>query len=234
MRDVSRIEAAAVQPGRGEVLHRLGLEPADVATPRLEDLLVRSAALFARVAAPAAVFEWVTREDFATIYEGDGENAPASPLDEIFPRADALALFAVTLGSAIDQAIRDLFDRGDSALGYVLDVSASYAADRLADLTAERFLASLRRSVSGGIRRVLPYSPGYCGWHVSGQRALFESLRPDDIKVALTASCLMDPLKSVSGVFVAGRGTVHRFRPTYPFCDACTTQQCRVRLATVK
>jgi hypothetical protein len=85
----------------------------------------------------------------------------------------------------------------------------------------------------GSDARVLTYSPGYCGWHVSGQRALFRVLRPEEIGVTLNESCLMQPLKSVSGVMVAGAAAVHRFRPTYDFCDACATHECRTRMASV-
>jgi hypothetical protein len=63
---------------------------------------------------------------------------------------------------------------------------------------------------------------------------LFERLRPAEIGVGLTASCLMDPLKSVSGVLVAGPAAVHRFRPTFTFCDACATHACRARMASVR
>ena len=232
MRDVVRFDAAAIRPDRRDVLERLGLGSADPVSARLEDLLAQAASLFTRIAKPVAVFEQVPRREFGVIYEGAGANAPSTPLDEIYPRAHALALYAATLGAEVDDTIRASFECGDPALGYTLDVTASGAADRLSELAAERFVARLpgrTRSL-----RVLPYSPGYCGWDITGQRALFERLRPVEIDVVLTASCLMDPLKSVSGAFVAGRAAVHRFRPTYPFCDACTTHACRVRMAAVK
>jgi hypothetical protein len=40
----------------------------------------------------------------------------------------------------------------------------------------------------------------------------------------------MQPLKSVSGVILAGPRTIHRFPPTYDFCDRCETRTCRDRL----
>ncbi len=80
----------------------------------------------------------------------------------------------------------------------------------------------------------LRYSPGYCGWDITGQRKLFRALRPEEVGVTLRESCLMEPLKSISGVLVAARPEDHRFDNTYPFCSACTTQTCRSRIAALE
>jgi cobalamin-dependent methionine synthase-like protein len=233
MRHVIAVDAETVVPDRSRVLRRMGMEDALDVAPRLDDLIVRAAVRFAELARPALLFETITADEFGVIYDGDGMNAAASPLDDIVPRAVRLALFTATLGAPLCQDIHDEFQGGDPALAYVLDVTASDAADRLAYLAAERF----RARVSGRSRAalaVLPYSPGYCGWHVSGQRTLFDRLRPVEIDVSLTSSCLMEPLKSVSGVLVAGPAECHRFRPAYRFCEACATHACRARIAAVK
>jgi hypothetical protein len=80
---------------------------------------------------------------------------------------------------------------------------------------------------------VLTYSPGYCGWHITGQRALFARLKPEEIGIKLTASCLMRPLKSVSGVILAGEREAHLFDDSYPFCDECADRPCRARIASL-
>lgn len=198
---------------------------------RLLRLFEQAMDTFARLAEPRAIVAEVTKADFERIFKGEGLNAPETPLDEIVPRASSLALFVATIGADASAEIPALFARGDPALGYTLDVIASEAATRLADLLAERFRES--RPAPHGLDAVLPYSPGYCGWHVSGQRRLFEHLHPDTIGITLTGSFLMQPLKSVSGVLVAGAPGAHRFKPTYAFCDDCTTHECRPRMASV-
>lgn len=77
------------------------------------------------------------------------------------------------------------------------------------------------------------FSPGYCGWHVSGQKRLFESLRPDEIGIELSESFLMQPLKSVSGVIVVGPREIFDFDDAFSFCDECSTHSCRDRIRTV-
>ena len=75
------------------------------------------------------------------------------------------------------------------------------------------------------------YSPGYCGWHITAQRKLFAALQPAAIGVSLNASCLMEPLKSVSGVILAGPPAIHEFEAGFPFCRQCRDRSCGARLA---
>lgn len=201
---------------------------------RLRHLFQQALAHFERLATPAAIVAETSADAFVQIYRGEGLNAPSAPLDVIIPRAQRLALFAATVGDAASAEIGILFGRGEPAAGYALDIIASEATNMLADAAARRFLRlqQARRAV-GEDARVLPYSPGYCGWHVSGQRSLFEALQPGAIGITLSHSFLMRPLKSVSGVLVAGPPPAHRFKPTYDFCEDCTTHECRGRMASV-
>jgi hypothetical protein len=114
-------------------------------------------------------------------------------------------------------------------LAAMLDAVASGAADRLTQLLAARFPAAPDGGDGRG-RVTLGYSPGYCGWHVSGQRALFAYLGADAIGVTVNESCLMHPLKSVSGVLAAGPPGIHRFTPGYEFCTDCRNRTCLGRL----
>ena len=213
----------------------LGLQGLPVGVPpsaRTAALLDRAQAEYLRLAEPRGVFVEIAVEEFARVYHGAGRNAPDGPLDAVVPRAERLALFVATVGGGLTVRIRELFDRNEPALAVMLDAVASAAADRLTQLIGARFLACAGGDGTGRLR-VLAYSPGYCGWHVTGQRALFERLQPEEIAVTLNPSCLMEPLKSVSGVLVAGAGVIHRFAPHWPFCDACADRPCRARIASV-
>lgn len=177
------------------------------------------------------VYEELTRQEFAEVYRGEGGNEPRTPLDIVVPRAERLALFAVTLGSAISDAVSTRFMKRDLAEGWMLDALASLAADGAADYVAALFAAECR--CDGVEPTVLPYSPGYCGWALSGQRRLFARLRPEEVGVTLGKSCVMQPLKSVSGVLVAGPAEVHDFYNDFDFCSSCSTRECEARIAQV-
>ncbi|UCD93579.1 MAG: hypothetical protein JSU69_07355, partial [Candidatus Zixiibacteriota bacterium] len=180
------------------------------------------------------IVDEISESEFESVYEGEGRNETATPLKEIFPLADNLALFAITVGETVSSEIEALFEEGDFALAAMLDTVASEATE-IAGIIAERryleFLVSERRNF--GESTVLRYSPGYCGWHVSGQKRLFEFLRPEEVGIILTESYLMQPLKSISGLMVVGRREIHDFEMSYPFCENCRTQECRLRIGTI-
>ena len=194
----------------------------------IEALCTAALELLAEVAAPAGVLREISESDFEVVYQGEGRNEPRTPVEDIFTRAETLALFAVTLGPRVSREIEQRFQVNDLALGAMLDSAASVAADRLAGAAEDRLREVL--SASGRRPAVLRYSPGYCGWHISGQRKLFEFLHPEQIGISLRKSFLMEPLKSVSGVMIAGPREIHDFEMSYPFCSRCETRGCRARI----
>lgn len=232
MREIVRFTKAEAQPTLEAVLASEDLPAEDALAPRLRRLVDEALAAYTDLVEPRAVCEDVSAEEFASILGPLG-----IPLDEIVvgrivPGAQALALYVATLGEKVPARIRRLFDEDALAEGYMLDAVASVGADQLSDVLSERFEAVLAgRGLDG--TRVLPYSPGYCGWPTTGQKPLFAALRPGEIGVTLNDSCLMWPVKSVSGVLVAGPGDAHRFRPEFPFCRECRTHDCGRRMASV-
>lgn len=231
MNEILTFSADELTPDRGAVLENQGV-PAGIPVPaEVEAVCTTALALLLKVAAPAGILREISEPDFAVAYQGEGGNEPVTPVGEIFGRAESLALFAVTLGPQVSRQIADRFESNDLALAVMLDSAASAAADQLAELTAGRFFGLLSRSGrTTPATGVLGYSPGYCGWHISGQRKLFEFLRPERIGITLRESFLMEPLKSVSGVLIAGPKEIHDFDESYPFCSRCEAHGCRERI----
>jgi hypothetical protein len=227
------ISVEEVMPEKAAVLKFQGFKPGTTPKPRIMEILDQALAIFGNLAEPVGIVGELSRDEFAEIYPGEGSNDPETPLAGIYPRADHLALFAVTLGAAVSTRIRELFADRDFALAALLDSVASEAADQAAAVAERRFADELREigAFSTGAR-ALRYSPGYCGWHVTGQRTLFRRLGPEQIGITLRESCLMEPLKSVSGVIVCGPAEIHEFDPGYPFCSACKTHSCSARMQT--
>lgn len=235
MRDIVRFAAEQVLPPEQEVLRAQGMKTGASLPTRVRAAFDSACGLFGELAAPVGLLEELPREEFPMIYAGEGNNPPDTPLPEIVARGEGLALYSATVGEGVSRRIGELFAEQDMAVAYLLDAVASAVADRLSSCLAEHFGTRLaERGVAPDHAKVLPYSPGYCGWHVSGQRRLFARLRPEEIGIHLNSSFLMTPLKSVSGVLVGGTGESHHFRPDFAFCEACATHECRQRMASVR
>jgi hypothetical protein len=232
---IVEFEVGEIMPTREDVLERQGIPAGAPVKDRILALADGAMDMFAGSAEPIGMMSELSIEQFADIYAGEGENAPDTPLGLIYPQASHLALFVLTMGGGVSARIEELFREDDFALGSMLDAVASLAADNAADVCEGIFLEELRqRNLANGEYAVLGYSPGYCGWHVSGQQKLFSYLKPERIGVTLSDSSLMSPLKSVSGVLVAGKKEIHFFKIIYPFCRSCTTYSCRPRIKSLK
>jgi len=220
-------------PGRDMVLRTQGIPNGYQVPERVDALVEQARELYEALARPVGIIADISLNEFLEVYEGDGLNAVPAPLPGIVEDARCLALFAATLGEPIGRKIDELFRGNAAALGCMLDGIASERADRAASLLGQAFGESLPDDgeMDSGTS-VLPYSPGYCGWHVSGQRKLFAFLEPGGIGIELNSSCLMSPIKSVSGVLVAGRPATHAFKNDFEFCLDCATWECRERIAS--
>jgi hypothetical protein len=232
VREIVRFAKTEAVPEAREVLAAQGLPEGDALAPRLRRLLDEAMSTAAALVEPRAVCEELSTERFEDVLAPLEIPSEDLAVGRVYPRAHALALFVATLGEPLPARIRQLFDDDALAQAWMLDAVASAGADLLGGRLAERYRQGLVARGMNGVR-VLPYSPGYCGWPTRGQRPLFDALRPEEIGVTLNDSCLMSPIKTVSGVLVAGPGEAHKFRPDFPFCDACPTRECGRRMASV-
>lgn len=220
-----------VKPKRSTLLEQQGGSPGEAVPARLDKLFDDALRLLGELAEPTGLLEEIERDDFAAVFLGHRRNESRTPVGDIFPIADRLALFAVTLGDRIAREISERFAASDLALASLLDAAASMATDNAAELVERRYGCQV--AAEGEAERdtyAMRYSPGYCGWHISGQAKLFEVLCPGRIGISLSESFLMEPLKSVSGVILVGRRKIHEFEMNYSFCADCEPRGCRGRI----
>jgi hypothetical protein len=238
MREIIPIPLTEIEPGRPAVLRSQGIGPGTQIPARINRLVDTAFDLFRELAEPVGVMADISPSRFAAVYNGSGSNEPETPLCHIFPQARRLALLALTLGQEISSKIERLFAENDFALGAMLDAVASVGADRGGTFAESRYRESLlERQEEAPPNRALAvslYSPGYCGWHISGQQKLFQYLHPEEIGIRLNDSFLMTPLKSISGVLVAGAPRIHDFQNDYAFCRECRTRSCLTRINQIK
>lgn len=234
MTEYLRFSSREVVPPEAAVYQNQGIPKDHAVNANIEALLYAAVERFLELVEPAGLLSRISGTELAKVHYGEGLNEESDAASDVAKRAQIFSLFVVTLGERVCREIGQRFDDGDYALASMLDSVASAGADRAAALAENRMLAILRRDERDApAASAMRYSPGYCGWHVSGQRKLFDFLRPERIGISLNESYLMQPLKSVSGVIIVGPQKIHRFPTTYPACSSCETHGCRLRIAAL-
>ena len=143
-------------------------------------------------------------------------------IDAYMKGAEYLALFTCTAGAIFT----DLSSRYNKSGDYL----EAYIADAIGSLTVENAMDNIQAKLetemeAEGLNITNRYSPGYCNWPVSGQRELFDAMGEIPVKVSLTESCLMLPIKSVSGIIGIGCNVKKR---AYA-CQICKNKDCIYR-----
>ncbi|MDD3732653.1 MAG: vitamin B12 dependent-methionine synthase activation domain-containing protein [candidate division Zixibacteria bacterium] len=231
MDEIIHIDIEKIIPRMDNVLEQQGMAKKTVPSEKIRELYMRVLAIYRQCARPMGIWLEVTPEDFGRLYEGEEMNDRSTPVADIFPRAESLALFAVTLGQAVTDRINELMVVNDFATGSMLDSMASESAESAADYIQSCYFKKMFKAGSYyPDMRVLRYSPGYCGWHISGQKKLFAYLHPETIGLSCNSSFLMSPLKSITGVLIAAIKENHYFEMEYDCCRTCKTFSCRERL----
>lgn len=136
--------------------------------------------------------------------------------------ASALAVFVCTAGSLFTDLANEYLKQGDLPEAFIADAIGSVTVENAMD----RIQQALEMEMNLHLLKISNrYSPGYCEWHVSGQQALFSLIDDNHTGVTLTASCLMQPIKSVSGII--GIGVDMQKRPYG--CSICHSSTCVYR-----
>jgi hypothetical protein len=221
-------------PASKDVLSHQGIPEEAVIPDHIISLFEDAVILFKENANPVAIIKEVTIKEFDIIFEGEKKNEDQAPLENIYPHSDNLVLFALTVGSEIVDTINDLFNNKDFADGAMLDSVASMAADKSVEILEDYLYNNLsEKNLTKNGSIVLSYSPGYCGWDLSGQKKLFGHLNPEEIGITINKSFLMSPLKSISGVLVHGDKEIHVFESSFTFCSYCKNETCYDRIEKI-
>ncbi len=171
-----------------------------------------------RIVQPAYVLKILPGEvgESAVTIDGIRFDIPAS-IARILKGADRFAVFVVTAGKVYDDWLQEVKARGDMLSEFVADAIGSAVAEKMGAYAKVRLEEELR-----GARHSSSFSPGQCDWDITGQRNLFALLGGEQAGVRLNDSCLMLPVKSVSGIIGIGDGVT----PGVTSCDLCPKKDC--------
>lgn len=135
--------------------------------------------------------------------------------------SDCFAVFSATAGAAFDNYVKNTASGWDNMLDvFLLDVIGTCTVERTGDLMEQQLESEL-----GTLQHTNRFSPGYCGWKLTGQKELFSLLPVDGCRISLSDVCLMTPIKSISGLIGIG-GQVRRKEYA---CNLCELEYCYKR-----
>jgi hypothetical protein len=158
----------------------------------------------------------------AEIRVGDITFQTGSIIAKQFRQATKLVVFACTAGPGIRERYDAYTADGDYLKAFFVDtlgtVAVEKAMDKIHDYIRHHYLQE-------GLHGTNRYSPGYCGWSVREQHALWSFLPTEYCGIRLTDSACMQPIKSVSGII--GLGPHARTNPYS--CSICELDHCIYR-----
>jgi hypothetical protein len=131
-----------------------------------------------------------------------------------------------TIGDALETQVRELFEAREFPLAVMLDSVGSAATEHLAESANDRLC---QLAIPLGLRVANRISPGYAGWDVTDQRALFSLCPGEPAGVRLNEACVMTPAKSIS--FLVAIGPDVRVDHYFTQCRRCWMRDCAYRRA---
>jgi len=160
------------------------------------------------------------------LIEAGEERLTIPEIGRLWGPLESVGAGVCTVGSAIEDRVRELWDRRELPLAVMLDSVGSAAVESLAEYANDLLCQA---ALDAGTRVTNRISPGYAGWDTGEQAALFHLCPGDPIGVALNDSFVMTPGKSIS--FLVGVGPEARVDHYFTQCRRCWMADCAYRRA---
>jgi hypothetical protein len=222
------LEDVPLRVDRDEVLrfqgYRKGIDVPDAAVLSLFDeaLALGNPLMEPRVVYRAAPVTWQGPD----LIEAGGERLTIPAIGRLWGPLEQVGAGVCTVGAAIEERARCLWDERELPLALMLDSIGSTAAESLAEYANDLLCQA---AIAADVRVTNHISPGYAGWDTAEQAALFRLCPGRPIGVALNSSCVMTPGKSIS--FLVGVGPEARVDHYFTQCRRCWMPDCAYRRA---
>ena len=235
MNEIIKIPVEQTLPSREDVYEKMDIYDTENIPDETKNTLSECLNEYEKIASPAGIIKEISKEEFRIIFEGEGKNRIGNPIAKLFPEADNLALFSVTLGKNIDIRMKELFIANLYISGYMLDDVASCASEKAACYIVTYFRDELiKKGFSDSSKIALRYMPGCCGWDISGRKKIFDSLNPEQIDLSLNSNYHFIPSKSLTGIIINGDKQIHEYEHDSEICAECDRFNCKRRIKKIQ
>jgi hypothetical protein len=222
------LEGLPLRIDRDEVLRYQGYKKGvDLPSEDVLALFGEALALGERLIVPRVVYRAapVTRQA-PDLIEAAGQTLRIPGIGRLWGRLEAVGAGICTVGSAIEERVRTLFEAREFPLAVMLDSVGSAAAESLAEYANDLLCQA---ALAEGLKVTNRISPGYAGWDTAEQAELFHLCPGEPIGVTLNSACFMTPAKSIS--FLVGVGPEVRVDHYFTQCRRCWMRECAYRRA---
>ena len=218
MNDVREQTVAAADwlPGVKEVLAEMGYPGGREADPFLAQQVVELTDGLAGKVEPRFAYRIVPArvdENGGEVWAADACLKTGHVITPLMRGVSAFAVFAATAGEYLARRMRLAAQEHDVLEEYLLSAIGSCVVEKAGDCMERALQADI-----GELEHTRRFSPGYCGWPLSDQRAVFRLLGGEPCGITLSDYCLMSPIKSISGLVGIGR-EVNRHQYGCALCD---------------
>jgi hypothetical protein len=179
-----------------------------------------------RLMIPRVVYRATAATASADRIDAGGEVLHIPEIGRLWGRLAAVGAGICTVGAAIEERVRVLFDEREFPLAVMLDAVGSAAVESLAEHANDLFC---QEALGRGLQVTNRISPGYAGWETAEQAKLFRLCPGAPIGVTLNPACFMTPIKSIS--FLVGLGPEARVDHYFTQCRRCWMRECAYRRA---
>lgn len=139
-------------------------------------------------------------------------------ISHLMNHAEQMAVFVATAGRGFERWYQEISGKDNWAAIFITDTIGTCLVEKAGDYLE----VQLRKIIGKEMRHTNRFSPGYCGWDVTEQKKLFTLLPQNILDVHLSESCMMSPVKSISGFIGIGEKVeIKRYG-----CQICELQTC--------
>jgi len=159
-----------------------------------------------------------------TVASESGETEFHGAIGRFLGVSRLIVAFIATAGPDVERLASQLMAEGDDLAAMIVNAVGAERAEAAGAVVIDR----VREQIGSiGFTTTLPYSPGYCGMALTEQTQLFSLFGGATAGVSLTSSCLMQPIKSVSGL--VGLAPQEEVTIEGSPCDRCELHSCNMR-----
>jgi hypothetical protein len=231
MSQVELLDKLEIRIDPETVLKYLGYGDERAPSEGIRDIVAQQVKAARALVKPKAIYREVeirSIENSAVRLENDMVFQIGKRIAHWWQGSKSVAIALCTMGSAIEQQVKALSQKGEHLAALTLDAAGSLALGNALD-QIHRF--TCEKASKSGIRVGPSLNPGYGEWPLTDQRLIFQIMPAETIGVRLNEQCIMIPKQS--SVLCAGLGVTQDF-DDFNRCYHCGVPKCPFRKLSKK